>query len=212
MKDLSQIIQELVNWNNAREDLSVMINCFTGVNCFKLQFPNIVSPTSSFVHAYPGLDNDGILSFYCIQSPFDTKTQFESPQGLMPHIQQCLAINLNIPRMIDSMITPTEAIQRILDWRNNHNQWISNNVSQGLYQAFTIPSSDMSSGVIYNNFFALNDNGVNQTADIILQNEGAPNNFADTVRPVPPFGVGDGTEKSSFFLLNHALSENAVEY
>lgn len=214
MKSLHQIVQNIKNWNAARSNLAEMNILLNQGNGFTLSLNVNNHPENTYVHAYPAVSSNGQMLFYYIASQHDTQQQFNSQEGITPFIFETPVVNFTVPNLPeDTPIPPSEALNRIQNWTQYHNTWIPYQMNQpsGIYQAFVIPSDDIIPNIPYKSYFALAEQSgmpIVMTADLILWDEiSTPNSktFEDMVRPVPPFGIGQGTDQNDFFLLNYAL-------
>ncbi len=206
---LTEILTALSTWSAARNQngLPQMLTWLNQGNFFQYEYDpsNNPSPkqTNSYVHAYPGVyDNE--LYFFVISAKYDN-----TKSDLINHIQICPIFQSN--NHSREMIPLEEGFLRIQNWNENHNQWITEEIStpMSIFQAFNIPQMDNIPNSPDRAYLALNQDQQkesNYAADLIVLNPEENQLLSlDTVTPIPPFKP-ETSPMSSFYLLELALS------
>jgi len=192
---LDTVVKSIQNWNAIKNDKNKLLYYLKEGDHFSLSHIDI--GTSLDIHAYCGILNDKLV-FFLIPSEFDNKSQM--PDTIVEYITTC-PIHPRNDNDVPHEIPEKEAKKRMLNWKKDLTEWVPKqiNTTDGIFQAFAIPSDDI------NNFgepianFALKDssNPTGYTADLVIIDTTEKGNiYYDTVRPVPPF-----PPVSDFFLL-----------
>ena len=202
--NLQEITQCMQNYANLRTSNHVqdMQNVYNQGNAFPYVRDDNNQPVSggnkAYVNAYPGIKSDGSLVFFVISAYLDVSSNSNIVNDI-----QIISIQTLTPSATGSTgdISPQQANQRISNWANNKNPWIQANIDT-IFQCFSIPQDDSSSGTVHNAFLALNQNSAAKggyIADIIVEDvDNSSYVFYDTTNPVPPYPPGTG----SYYLLS----------
>ena len=137
---------------------------------------------------------------FCDNEDKDKKQ--DSKKDLYAAIIQCpLGQFSDIP----GTITEKEALHRIESWKRDKYTWAKIQIESpiGMFQAYSMPASQVQQGIKYETFFGLKDKEDapdKHVADLITVEYAAVQKvYYDVVRPVPPF---DFAPISSFYLLS----------
>ncbi len=210
---LSEIKKAMRTWSDQRNQAGLikMASWLNQGNMFDYnRDPNntpIPPAQEAFIHAYPGIVNENgvdVLYFFVISACYDNSST--------PNIENCIQackIATGSPSQTGQSgdIPVQEALDRINNWDNNLDTWITDNIgtTNSIFQAFVIPQLDSSVGTTHHSFFALKVESTapsGYVADLIIEDvDGATFTYFDMVRPVPPFG-GGATAESRFYLLS----------
>jgi hypothetical protein len=204
-KNLFEIINAMNRWQmklKSPADLQKIFVNKTGFNILKVKnFTNL--------HAYPGIDKNGIFVFFIIPEDRDKPDHGKS---IFKYIEPVPVITETYQHEPDK-ITDDEAKERIQNWQNNYVKWLQEiaKSEEGIYQAFRIPCEKKDSDR-YTLSFALKKEkqteGVHFFADLVIDINGGK---FDTVRSVPPFdpsplagdaNFGDGDIENTYYLLS----------
>lgn len=214
---LNQILDSIKTWDDHRnpQGESVINNYFSEGNCFLYDPEDFSIAKTNCLHVYLGIFNESIKVFL-ISADKDDADHYDSAEGILPYITTCaLKSSILDSGNLGDEIPTAEAILRIQNWENNHTTWLAaqSQTVDNIFQAFTIPSSDIANGHKLRIYFGLktNPNGGNDIADLLVfdQDENgklkAISRFFDMARPVPPFSSHGELKESNFYLLEKAL-------
>ena len=198
--NLSDVLNCMKEWETIRNDSNEVVNYLNLGNYFS--FTDQYS--SPVLHAYPGVAKNP-NEFYMFLIPRDQDIP-QSEAALFNAITIC-----KVDRKVgdSSEIPENIAKERIDNWKKDYTTWAENQISkksqtQGLFQAFYMPSSYMQANKEYITYFALKNDTQAATgfdADLITTDEEGTITYYDTVKPVPPFSVAPA---SDFYLLQLA--------
>jgi hypothetical protein len=221
---LDSITYAIELWNEANDSPKLAYELLSqgvafNINPKVLQCSSQVS-TSKFIHAYPGIVDDHLCMFL-INDVMDTPEAFDDVNNPITNyifvapiegISESLCeVFLKQENQRQSNIDADEARARVARWSLSKEDFIKNQINntEGLFEAFVIPATDIDPANQIHAFFAINPNTATSTADLIIwdytQNRIATNldsKFADVVLPCPPFGQEEETEKKKMHLLN----------
>lgn len=196
LQEITQCMQAYANLRNT-EKTQEMQSLYNQGNAFPYVRDNNNQPVAggnkAYVNAYPGIKTDGSLVFFVISAYKDVS----SNPSILNDIQIIPIQNLT-PSATGSTgnISPQEANIRIANWASQRNPWIQANI-ETIFQCYSIPQEDSSSGTTHNAFLALNQNSAAKggyIADAIVEDvENSTFIYYDNVHPVPPFPPATGT-------------------
>lgn len=198
------VTKNMHTWYNKRNTPSEVQHFFIGVTNFdfSLIFHILDSPLG--LHFYPAITDEGFV-LYIIESQYDKLSIYlDDPDKFTDYIIEAKLIKEPNFVVVDSMETkiPTkEAVERIANWTSSNEEYLVNNGAEGdvfiafNYEGTDLPLSDVTG---YFGLFKTADSD-SWKADIIMLSD---DSFYNTVRPVPPFGQGGGSE---YFLLTASL-------
>jgi hypothetical protein len=197
--NLGDILNCMREWNSIRDNATDVTEALTLGNFFSFNRDT----QASNLHAYPGLCTaDSQLFMFLIDADSDKAlSEIELFDAItICTMQKNLGHSDEIPEVV--------AQQRINKWTKDFTSWATDQINhrletQGIFQAFNIPSSYMEPNVEYTTFLGLKSDSSALTgydADLItIDNSKSGATYYDTVRPVPPFDVAP---PSSFYLLS----------
>lgn len=175
------------------------------VRTLGFQIDGTILPSGEDLHIYPGISEDRKPEFFLISVVHDNAGNLDAE--LIPR-----ATIISEPVSFHE-IPGSDARQRINNWSLHLGDWLIDTLSHDLtVQAFKVPGEDLEvsdHSVIYAHL-ALR-NGVTREdpqfwSDLILTYE-TGDVFADTVMPVPPFGL---VSPEVFYLREYALREYSL--
>lgn len=198
--NLSDVLNCMKEWETIRNNSTEVVDYLNLGNYFSF----IDKYSSPVLHAYPGVSKNP-NEFFMFLIPQDQDIP-QSESALFSAITIC-----KVDRKVgDSNEIPENiAKERIDNWKNDYISWAENQISrrsltQGIFQAFYVPSSYMQLNKEYITYFALKNDAQALTgfdADLITTNAEGTTAYYDTVKPVPPFSVAPA---SDFYLLQLA--------
>ncbi|MDR6968510.1 hypothetical protein J2X31_002533 [Flavobacterium arsenatis] len=196
--NLASIVSCLKEWDTIRDNSFEVTEFLNLGNYFSFTRNK---PETSAIHAYPGIcAADKEFYMFLIDAEADQKS---SESDLFNAITIC-KVKRNMGNSDE--IPEAEALKRIDTWKRDCSAWATEQINnrqqtQGIFQAFNVPSSYMQKDVEYSTFFALKQEGLGSySADLVTVDRSKSSiAFYDTVRPVPPFDV---TPRSNFYLLD----------
>jgi len=198
-------------WNDLRADSDKLKELLSRGNSFKFHSLSALS-SKEFLHVYPAVRKNK-LRFYLLSSRYDT--QKCKKKELRKHLGRAKFKFQKFPgnKKSDS-ISQKEAEELIGNWEANALAWWINEQCKkfgGLLSAFAIPGSDIPCKGEMIAFLALSKNKPLENdpymADLVIwarDERLVPYIYSDTVRPVPPFGGGLGSERQAFYLFELA--------
>ena len=199
-KNLSDVLSCMQEWESIRNNSSQVVNFLNIGNSFSQLCKN----SSSVLHAYPGVSQQNNEFFMFLIPQQEDKQQDDT--ALFEAITVC-----PVERMVGDpeQIPENIAKERIDNWNENYQSWANDEVirklgTNGIFQAFYMPSSYMQPDKNYITYFALKGDAQSSAsfdADLITTNEEGTTAYYDTVKPVPPFSAAP---ESDFYLLQLA--------
>lgn len=206
---LSQITNNLKNWQDNKKDVDFMNNLLSKADSFKIDY-NVDEDNSESFHFYPALEiiedkkqNKSFeLIFYIISKNRDTEEFLtKNEDNIDQFIKKIKVINKQLIQ--DTKITEKEAILRKERWNTELKKWIAENE---MFEVFDIPCEDfnLKDEVIMIGHFGMKN--VEQekeenilsvdsfSPDIIVQQlslDGKSTSFFDMAKLSPPFGRRD---------------------
>lgn len=211
---LPQITAAMQKWKDARNSagLTQMTAWLNQGNVFSyardINNVPVYPDQKAYVHAYPGIVTEAgvdTLYFMVVSGYLDVSSNMNIAENT-----HCYRIDNGQPSRTSTGGMPiAEALQRIQDWEDHHNQWIGQNIStaNSIFQAFVIPQDDSAVGLTHNAFLALVANSAapgGYTPDLIIEDiDGSSIIYADTVEFIPPMGgVDTPLSPTRFYLLS----------
>ena len=198
LNSLSEIISCINKWQDIRNDQDAVLGALSNVESFTFKMR---SGGRDNLHVYPGVCPT--TDKFCVFLIAKEEDVQQSEQNLYNAIIQTTIQDFVYT---NDWIPESDAKKRIANWKKHRNEWIVEQIAteDGIFKAFNLPASYMTSQADYHSFFALKSNAATPSefdADIITTDLPAKivMGYHDFVRPVPPFG-GSNPE-AAFYLL-----------
>lgn len=197
--ELKEITAAMKAYNAILNDTDSLIGAFKQGSYFEYTLYTTMA-TSTHVHAYPGIDENGKLLFFMIPSEFDNA----GTDHIETYVQPCYM--MQVPLGGGNRIPNFEAQAMCNRWLDEFQTWIPDEVTHtehGLFQAFQIPFEDFEvSGTWVNLALRLDPLATTgRKADVVVTNLTETDVYNDDyAQSVPPFGPS--ALQSSFYLLS----------
>jgi len=204
----NEVKQNVLSWNNIRTNPSIIKPFFNGETFFEFHPSTSILHPKTALHFYPAITPTGFV-LYIIKAINDKFTVFEQdPVNFPANYIITAEIKMASPDEYGELLSKIprkEALERIANWDEHHDQWIDCKAPNGgLFQAFTLSANDHGLQDQLTGFFGLvgTADPFSFSADIILENNRA-RAFFNTVKPVPPYPP---ETPQDFFILEAATS------
>lgn len=223
--EMNGIIDALQKWNQERSDVGAAmgyLNNGVGFEIDRTIYDSMTTDSPTEVHAYLGVVESGLWLFLIddVQDAGTPSKDVIFPVQYLP----ALSSSTNIPHFSSGddpthLISVTSGLERSFRWHLQRYDWLNNHVNatyepdlgEGIFQAFTIPFSDLHDifSADSNNekavvlFGLKHESQANPSVEFVLWGDSFETEemLADVSLPVPPFKP---TQMSQWQLLQDA--------